>query len=573
MKKYHKIIIFAVFLLLLSGFNAQAATFFLSTKSENFTIGDKLEIDIKIDSEDVGFNAAQATIQFPKDILEVTELNRLSSVFNLWLQEPIFSNQDGNVNFMGGSTSGFVGKSLEVLKIVFKVKGSGTANLVFTDGAITASDGSGTNILSAMKGIKIVSAPSQEIAKIIELAKPVQITRPAVPSGVLPAKPVVEVPLYPDEKRWHNISALFFTNWPLPADVIAVATALNKNPSFNPEKSGGLFNNQQFSPLEDGVWYLLVRFKNNIDWGPVAHYKISVDTTPPPSFKVQIDNQASDNPTPVIEFRPQDALSGIADIQIFIDDIDPLRSTSTGFFKLGLQPPGKHKILVRALDRAGNITEQSIDFEILPIETPRISIISKKVIIGTDDRLVIQGSAVPDVNIIVTIEDKNKFLIIRDETRTDSQGKWSFSLDKDLRRGNYFVSATAKDSRGALSFSTESVKISFIEKPVISIFGLDITLRDLTIILVVIGVLAALYFYRKTWLRIARSQRESIIINRDLKNAFNLIKEDLSKISGVVKKDITADAKALEFNAINKKIVATLDKIEKYLSEDIEKLE
>lgn len=573
--KLYKFIFLVALFLLLPLFSVQAATLFLSTKSGNVTIGDKLEVDVKIDSEDIGFNAAQATIQFPKDILEVSILDRSSSVFNLWLQDPTFSNQDGNLGFIGGGTSGFSGKSLEILKIIFKVKGSGTANLVFNDGAVTASDGSGTNILSAMKGIKIVSAPPQEISvatATVQIAKPVQIKRLAVPTGKLPVKPEVTVPLYSNQSKWYNLSEPFFTSWQLPADIVKVATAINKDPSYKPFQAEGLFDNKQFSQLDDGIWYLHVQFKNDIDWSPTDHYKISIDTAPPQLLNLQIDNSQNDNPTPTITYSASDALSGIADIRIFVDSNVPFHSTSTSFFKLDLQSPGKHKVLVRALDQAGNSAEQSLDFEVLPIETPHITSINKKVIIGTDDRLIIQGSAVPNVNIIITIEDENKFLVIRDETRTNSQGRWGFSLDKELRRGTYFISVKAKDSRGALSLSTEPTKVTFVDKSIISLFGLDITLRDLIIILVIAGILAASYFYRKTLLHLARSEQESMIINRDIKNAFGLIKENLNKISDIIKKDTATNSKTIEFNAINKKIVDTLDKIEKYSSKDIEKL-
>ena len=85
-------------------------------------------------------------------------------------------------------------------------------------------------------------------------------------------------------------------------------------------------------------------------------------------------------------------------------------------------------------------------------------------------------------------------------------------------------------------------------------------------------VLGALWFYRKTLLRLARSQRESVIISRDLKNAFDTVKKDVDRIAGMVKKDIPLDEKELEVNVMNKKIGDTLDKVEKYLDKDIEKL-
>lgn len=173
---------------------------------------------------------------------------------------------------------------------------------------------------------------------------------------------------------------------------------------------------------------------------------------------------------------------------------------------------------------------------------------------------------------MVKIEDKDKFLVLQNEVTTNKSGEWEFRLDRELRRGDYLVSVRAKDSRGALSLPTEPVKVKFVEKPVISLFGLDITLRGLTFILIIAVILGALYFWRKTLLRLARSQRESIIISRDLKNAFEAVKKDVDRMAGMVKNDLSLDEKKLEVKVISKKIGDTLDKIEKYLDKDIEML-
>jgi hypothetical protein len=117
---------------------AEAATMFLVPKTETVSIGDEWEVDLRIDSEDVGFNAAQAAIRFSKDLLEITKLDRSRSIFNIWLEDPIFSNEEGTISFIGGSTAGYSGKSLLVLKIIFKVKGTGVAEIIFSDGAVTA---------------------------------------------------------------------------------------------------------------------------------------------------------------------------------------------------------------------------------------------------------------------------------------------------------------------------------------------------------------------------------------------------------------------------------------------------
>jgi len=135
------------------------------------------------------------------------------------------------------------------------------------------------------------------------------------------------------------------------------------------------------------------------------------------------------------------------------------------------------------------------------------------------------------------------------------------------------VSVKAKDERGEIRLPTEPVKVSFVEKPIISLFGLDVTLRELLIVLVIAGILAALWFYRKTLLHLTKAHRESVIISRDLKNSFSVIKKDLDKITEVVKRNASFETKELEINVAVKKIVDTLDKIDGYLSKDIERLE
>lgn len=161
---YKKAYFFTIFLglLALSVSTASAAVLGVSLDKDTINVGEKFTANIRIDSEGIGINAAQVTLQFPANILEITEVDRTGSIFDFWLRLPEFSNETGRLVFVGGSTSGFSGKSLQILKIVFKTKEAGNADLTFTDAAITASDGSGTNVISTIRGAQIVSAQVKE---------------------------------------------------------------------------------------------------------------------------------------------------------------------------------------------------------------------------------------------------------------------------------------------------------------------------------------------------------------------------------------------------------------------------
>ena len=123
-----------------------------------------------------------------------------------------------------------------------------------------------------------------------------------------------------------------------------------------PVISEGLFDNKTFSILDDGIWYLHARFKNDIGWGPVSSYKIGIDTVPPISFEV-ISSEGKETlvTAPTIVYETKDQPSGIAYYKIFIDG-NVATTTLANSFTLPSQKPGKHSILVEANDFAGNKT-------------------------------------------------------------------------------------------------------------------------------------------------------------------------------------------------------------------------
>ncbi len=347
---------------------AHAASFGLVANKDTFVIGDSFTVDLKIESVGVGVNAAQATLTFPKNVIQVTSVDKTNSVFDFWLQGPSYSNDSGTISFIGGNQNGIAGADLEVLRITFKVTGAGPAALVFSDGAVTASDGSGTNVLSVMKGLQLTSITKQDAT----LIKPPQIVRPAVPTGVLPVVPNIVVALYPDSAAWYAHVSRFITQWSLPKDVTAVATAVNQQPTFDPTVSEGLFDNKMFNPLDDGIWYLHVRFKNAIGWGPTVHYRIGIDTVPPLNFSITSpDGLTTANVAPTISFATKDQPSGVRDYTILVDGT-LATTTALTTYTLPPQAPGKHDVIVQAHDEAGNMTESRATIEIL--EAPLITI-------------------------------------------------------------------------------------------------------------------------------------------------------------------------------------------------------
>lgn len=346
---------------------AFAGTLNILTDKTQFAIGDEFSIDIKIDSENASINAAQATVNYPVGILQETGVDKTNSVFSFWLQEPATDNTGGKVSFIGGSSSGITGKTLQALRISFKVVGSGTADISFGDGAITAADGNGTNVLSVMNGLSITSISKQQAALIPAPKIPAVtlIKREAVPTGKIPVKPRLNIPLYPTMSGWYNSQSTFIVHWQLPIDVTGVATALDQKPVSDIKTSEGLFDNKTFPRLPDGVWYLHIRFKNDVGWGPVTDYKIGIDTAPPLPFEVSIQEGVTTYvESPTIAFKTDDQPSGIAAYRILIDNIESTSTILTSYTLPSLSY-GKHTVVVQAEDFSGNKTSTKLEVKIL----------------------------------------------------------------------------------------------------------------------------------------------------------------------------------------------------------------
>src|SRR3989344_5808805 len=140
MKNSYKISLFfltAVFSLFLFGHEVFAAKFYALPGNGNYGIGDSFSVDIKIDSEGDGINAAQASLSFKKDVLKIESIDKVGSVFSFWAEEPTYSNDEGKLSFIGGTINGVSGSTLQVLKIKFKSKVVGEGIISFDDGAIT----------------------------------------------------------------------------------------------------------------------------------------------------------------------------------------------------------------------------------------------------------------------------------------------------------------------------------------------------------------------------------------------------------------------------------------------------
>ena len=527
-------------------------------------------------------------MHFPKETLEVVSLDKTDSAFSFWLEEPNFSNNEGTLSFIGGTPYGVSGGSIQVLKIVFLTKGSGSGIITISDTAITASDGSGTNILSKTvdasfavvpkketppipsSATTTVSVPAQAVLAPIPVPAPIQISRKSVPTGKLPVKPLVKVPLYPDETKWYNLTSQFNVSWDLTADVTGVGTAINRQPNFAPAKSEGLFNNKAFAALSNGVWYLHVRFQNDLGWGAPTHYRLAIDTVPPLGFEVSaVEGAATDSPTPTIQFKTSDALSGLKEYQIRVGDGESTKISATDFkgsFRLSLRSPGKRRIAVKAVDWADNGIEDSITLETIPITSPIITFVTKELFFDEERGLAVKGTALPAASILLRVYRKEA-LVVDGIARADEKGNWEFNFNQAFKNGDYKVTAQSQDTRGALSLVVSSSPIRVKSKPLVQLGAFQLEKGGVTLLLllvIILGLGGGIWFYKKR--------------QKKLTMRVSFAELEITKIFQLIRADVEHLAKARETAVIGddeyalKRLREDIEKMETYLKKGVEKI-
>lgn len=577
--------------LLFSAHTAEAATIYLTPETATYQVGQSFDVDVRINSTDKGFNAAELSVLFPKDVLEVKSLTYAPgvSVFNFWLDTPYFSNTSGIVGFIGGATQPVVSSSAVVLKISFIAKNVGDAVIAISDAAVTASDGTGTNILTGTQNARFIVIPSSTTpeAPVAAPTQPVKpegekvqtvptpstqpIVRTPTPTAKLPTKPKIFVPLFPDPLKWSSVKSSFIVAWDLPTDVTDISAIVNESKTTNPpEKSQGLFEAKEFPALKDGVWYAHVMFKNKNGWGPAAHYRIGVDQVAPEAFKISSDSGlVTDSPTPTIHFATSDNLSGIEKYVVQINEEDPVVVTKESL-KLEPQTPGLKNISVQAVDGAGNSTKATIAISIQPIASPTIVVYTKNPHFG-DSMGMVAGTSLPKSVVDVLVKNTSEQIVLQLATTADDDGNWSAQISRGLVEGSYYLEVIAKDARGAQSLLVRSEIFKVHERPLITIGALDVTLGMFYGILLSVFILGGIFggFFYRAWRN--QMRRRELIAQRDISNIVGAAKSVLNKaITNLATHKNKVDHSETKY--LLEDLYEKISKAEKYIIENIKEI-
>ena len=187
-KKYF-LILSLFFFLSFSG-EAEAAILYFSPSSGSYSVGNILNVNVLVNTQNASINNADAVINFPVALLEVVSISKSGSIFTLWVEEPFFSNSSGLISFNGGlPTPGYNGGAGKLINITFRIRNPGTASLVFPSGAVRANDGYGTNVLGVLGTASFSFALSEPVVPV-PTPTPIPVV---IPSEEPPAPTVIDL--------------------------------------------------------------------------------------------------------------------------------------------------------------------------------------------------------------------------------------------------------------------------------------------------------------------------------------------------------------------------------------------
>lgn len=126
------------------------STSYITLKSSKpfVTAGDTFEIEVRAYAH-VPVNALTVGIEFPTDMIEVTGIDRGTSVITLWTEDPKVEN---NTVILSGGTyrKGFVGDH-QIAIINVRAKQTGQASFITEKAEMLAGDGKGTTLATDTK--------------------------------------------------------------------------------------------------------------------------------------------------------------------------------------------------------------------------------------------------------------------------------------------------------------------------------------------------------------------------------------------------------------------------------------
>lgn len=472
----------------LAALPVRAATLGLRSSSATVAEGATFTVRLSVNTQGKAINNAEATITYPRDLVEAVSASRGGSIFRLWIVEPSISAGSGTVTLNGGiPTPGFSGSG-ELASVTFRARRAGTATIGISGAAVRENDGLGTDILTGAGGVTVTITPAEEQP---ERAEPPQ-EEPVAAAGL-----TVWSPTHPNQGTWYTARNVVL-GWNAPAGTRAMQVAFDESPSGGTTRSlPAETAERSYDDVADGIWYFHVRAQTSQGWTRVTTFPVRIDATAPQN--VSVDAATTEDGRPGLSLRADDETSGVQYYEVQVDGQPPQHipaELAKHAVAVGGLTPGQRLVTVSAYDNAGNRSDREESLLFLPTVPPKISYVVSR------GRIVVTGTTVyPNSTVTVALRSPSGELVSTD-VPADGEGRFSYRSARLRRAGSYQVWAKVTVAISGPASDAMQVQVGKV--------GIGMWLRSPLPYLVVL-LLAAAYFAvwnLRRYMRLRRLRRQ-----------------------------------------------------------------
>lgn len=318
-----------------------------SPRSGSFEEGSTFQVPILINTKGSSINGIDIRIKFDKDKLSIVNSTGGTSIIGVWVEPPQFDNAQGTAKYVGVVTGGITTEAGLIGTITFEAKAPGDAIVsIGSNSKILLNDGLGTEAETDLG-----------MGKYTILAK--------APEGVQ-----IYSETHPIQSEWYNNNSPVIS-WIKDPGVDGFSFVLDNKPNTIPDNIVDSSDTvKSFESLNDGLYYFHIKAKKGDIWGTTGNFLLRIDTTPPAEFRPQINYllaAAALTQKTLVSFFTTDNLSGVDHYEVGVIDKNQPPTESPVFvqtespYLVPLASDDKLQVIVRAVDRAGNVRDESID--------------------------------------------------------------------------------------------------------------------------------------------------------------------------------------------------------------------
>lgn len=320
---------------------------FFSPRTGSFTEGSTFQIPILINTNGKSINSIDVKIRFDQNKLSIVDPSSGVSIIGVWISPPAYDNNTGIASYKGEIPNGIITDSGLVGMITFRAKSTGKT------------------VVSVDPSSKITLNDGQETQMALDIVRAEYNILPKASEGV-----IVYSATHPVQENWYNNNSPVLS-WERDPDVIGFSFELDNKPNTIPDNV--IDSNdatKSFDSIGDGLWYFHIKANKAGVWSTTGHFLLRIDTVPPVEFKPNVNFLAASvlsSERSLVSFFTADNLSGIDHYEVgVINKLNP--QTESPIFVQAESPyqvivnsGDKLEVIVRAIDKAGNVRDESID--------------------------------------------------------------------------------------------------------------------------------------------------------------------------------------------------------------------